>query len=212
MWWWFGLSSILSFALTSDNVGVVSAFTRNSLRSEIPFPNIVVTKNRFLSPPASFVPDHFRTPTLLRDTDQEDRDVDSKSWSELAENEKEAYTVLGYNESLWDGDGVPASEDKDWEKLSPAEQAAADTLGFDQEAWDDDSWNDPPGDFENLNWEELSPEARDAAKTLGYDTKTWDSDDDDDVACAGKEWKKLTATERKAATVLGFSKADWDES
>ena len=61
---------------------------------------------------------------------------DDLDWDELPDAAKKAAEVLGYNKSIWDGDGKPPSEDKDWDELSSAEQAAATTLGYNKASWD----------------------------------------------------------------------------
>ena len=61
---------------------------------------------------------------------------DDHDWDELPADAKKAAEALGYNKSLWDKDGKPASEGKDWAELTSSEQEAAKVLGYDQAKWD----------------------------------------------------------------------------
>ena len=59
-------------------------------------------------------------------------------WADLTEEQKNAATLLGYTEALWDGNGSCAKDATKWSDLTPEEQAAATTLGYDDDDWDDD--------------------------------------------------------------------------
>jgi len=57
-------------------------------------------------------------------------------WSDLSSKEKELWTLLGWNQDMWDGNEAPPSADKAWKDLVYTEQYAAMGLGFTEEMWD----------------------------------------------------------------------------
>ena len=58
------------------------------------------------------------------------------SWADLSSEEKELWTVLGWQKALWDRNEAPPSTDKMWKDLSYQEQSAAMSLGFTEDIWD----------------------------------------------------------------------------
>jgi hypothetical protein len=58
------------------------------------------------------------------------------SWSDLSNDEKELWTLLGWRQDKWDRNEAPASADKVWKDLSFQEKDAAINLGFSEELWD----------------------------------------------------------------------------
>jgi hypothetical protein len=61
----------------------------------------------------------------------------SSRWSSLPANVQNAWTLLGYDEELWDDGEEPL--DKSWDELSSEQKQAARFLGFDKLSWDSDS-------------------------------------------------------------------------
>ena len=59
-------------------------------------------------------------------------------WEELPPDVQDAASILGYDEELWDNDGLAWSEDYWWRELTPEAQAAAALLGYDEESWDNE--------------------------------------------------------------------------
>ena len=68
-----------------------------------------------------------------------DKFWDNLNWSDLSDEEKKIWAVLGWNEKNWSGDrekDAPASDKTEWDKLKKEEQEAATKLGYDKKAWD----------------------------------------------------------------------------
>jgi len=61
---------------------------------------------------------------------------DDYDWLELPPHIQDAAAVLGYNQRLWDSDGVSWSDDEDWDDLPLEAQEAAALLGYDKCSWD----------------------------------------------------------------------------
>ena len=58
-------------------------------------------------------------------------------WSSLPPDIQNAWSILGFDEELWDDNEEPI--DKSWDELTGKERKAAQYLGFDQISWDSDS-------------------------------------------------------------------------
>ena len=59
------------------------------------------------------------------------------NWQKLPREIKEAATVLGCTQEMWDADDEPNLCKKHWNKLTPKEQEAAKKLGFSKQRWND---------------------------------------------------------------------------
>jgi hypothetical protein len=57
------------------------------------------------------------------------------SWEDLSSKEKELWTLLGWQQDMWDRNEAPASTNKFWEELNYQEQNAAKNLGFTESIW-----------------------------------------------------------------------------
>lgn len=57
-------------------------------------------------------------------------------WSDMSPEERELWTVLGWNEQIWDTQiNVPATADMEWRALTDAQRKAASGLGWTEEMW-----------------------------------------------------------------------------
>jgi hypothetical protein len=65
----------------------------------------------------------------------------NQDWKDLEDSIKAAALTLGYDEAVWDGNGVLEVEGKDWEELTEEQQKAAEILGMDEDDWDEDGTN-----------------------------------------------------------------------
>ena len=133
-----------------------------------------------------------------------------------------AYTVLGWNETLWDDGISPQSDKLVWNELSPEMQDAASFIGYTQEICDADvevsvgsnttTQNDSSGTenitYDDYDWAELPPEIQAAASFLGYDQFIWDNDGA--VWSSELYWEDLSPEAQKAATIMGYHQASWD--
>lgn len=75
-----------------------------------------------------------RTPS----TNNVDSFWDNFSWSELTDEEKRLWHILGWNENNWSSDrekDAPISDSTEWDKLNPEEQDALIQLGYTREIW-----------------------------------------------------------------------------
>ena len=57
-------------------------------------------------------------------------------WSDLPPDVQAAYTILGFNERMWDAGLEPPSNEMSWDELTPEMQMAAEFLGYTEELWD----------------------------------------------------------------------------
>jgi hypothetical protein len=64
--------------------------------------------------------------------------ISKTDWVELDEKQKDAATLLGFTEALWDGNGSIPLEEKDWEELTDEQKVAAEILELDEDEWDDE--------------------------------------------------------------------------
>jgi len=75
-------------------------------------------------------------PLPCDDTAVEDKYLEL-SWSDLSEDEKSNWMILGWSEASWEGDADwPATEGKNSLQLTADEYAAAEALGYDWKTWD----------------------------------------------------------------------------
>jgi len=61
---------------------------------------------------------------------------DVYDWVELPPHIQDAVAVLGYDQALWDMDGISWSDDYFWRELPPEARDAAALLGYDEYSWD----------------------------------------------------------------------------
>lgn len=159
-------------------------------------------------------------------------------WRDLPPEIQTAFTVLGWNETIWDaGDenNNPPSEDMDWDELTPEMQDAASTIGYTKQTWDTEEGNigDSLDDdtvsnianetsstesgsvtsdadhYEDYDWVELPPNVQEAAVTLGWSQPSWDSEN----GTAWSEellWDELSLEAKEAAAIFGYDQASWD--
>mmetsp|Transcript_26231 Transcript_26231/g.43461 ORF Transcript_26231/g.43461 Transcript_26231/m.43461 type:complete len:585 (-) Transcript_26231:179-1933(-) len=66
---------------------------------------------------------------------------DKESWGDLADDERDAASLLGWNENDWNSGLSPKVGSRWWAKLSQAEINAAGALGYDSMSWDHELCN-----------------------------------------------------------------------
>lgn len=57
------------------------------------------------------------------------------AWEELSREEKEHWSILGWQQETWNRNEAPPSTSKEWKDLSYAERYAATNLGFTENIW-----------------------------------------------------------------------------
>ena len=140
---------------------------------------------------------------------------------------QDAYTLLGWNETLWDTGNSPPSENANWNELTLEMQDAATHIGFTQQTWDGDndetlipssslttnhasSFDTDKECYEDYYWIELPQEVKQAAITLGFNEYLWDNNGttwSDEL-----EWHELPTEAQEAAGILGYDEASWNAS
>ena len=147
-------------------------------------------------------------------------------WRELPPEIQGAFATLGWNETTWDEEIPPPSEDMDWDELSLEMQEAAELIGYTQTSWDDeeesmssenifyDNLNTTnavvadAGYYEDYDWDELPQEVQAAARILGWDKELWDNDG---TAFSDKlSWDQMSVELQEAAAILGYDQISWD--
>ena len=63
---------------------------------------------------------------------------DTLEWNDLNTFCKKQWTVLGYDQGIWDSGSVQThTEGLDWARLAVAEQRAAGAMGYDEAMWNE---------------------------------------------------------------------------
>ena len=149
-------------------------------------------------------------------------------WKDLPLEIQDAYGVLGYNETAWNGGIEPESSGLYWDEITPEQQEAALFIGYTSEMWDTevDALAYPTaspvpfdatkvveaGYYDVNSWDELPPEVQDAFATLGYNKDLWDDPLGIGLKASsdGSFWADLTPEQQQAATFVGYDQQSWD--
>ena len=149
-------------------------------------------------------------------------------WKDLPLEIQDAYGVLGYNETAWNGGIEPESSGLYWDEITPEQQEAALFIGYTSEMWDTevDALAYPTaspvpfdatkvveaGYYDVNSWDELPPEVQDAFATLGYNKDLWDDPLGIGLKASsdGSFWADLTPEQQQAATLVGYDQQSWD--
>jgi hypothetical protein len=149
-------------------------------------------------------------------------------WKDLPLEIQDAYGVLGYNETAWNGGIEPESSGLYWDEITPEQQEAALFIGYTSEMWDTevDALAYPTaspvpfdatkvveaGYYDVNSWDELPPEVQDAFATLGYNKDLWDDPLGIGLKASsdGSFWANLTPEQQQAATLVGYDQQSWD--
>jgi hypothetical protein len=149
-------------------------------------------------------------------------------WQDLPEEIQDAYGVLGYNETTWNGGIEPESSGLYWDEVTPEQQEAALVIGYTSEMWgtEVDALANPTagpvpfdatkvveaGYYDDYSWDEMSPEVQDAFATLGYDKDLWDDPLGIGLKASldGSYWADLTPEQQQAAALVGYDQQSWD--
>ena len=125
-------------------------------------------------------------------------------WSELAWEEKQAATNLGYDANIWNNGGTPNRfDDMSWRSISQNQRDWFGMIGIGKGLYYKHYWD--------TSWNDLPSEVREAAETLNYRKHRWDTCHE--AYCTKKEEKDfddLTQSEKDAAGVLGYDCWLWD--
>lgn len=60
---------------------------------------------------------------------------DDCDWDELPDEIRNAASILGYDQNIWDTDDEPSDCDEWWKDLTPEQQKAASKLGYNEKSW-----------------------------------------------------------------------------
>ena len=149
-------------------------------------------------------------------------------WKDLPLEIQDAYGVLGYNETAWNGGIEPESSGLYWDEITPEQQEAALFIGYTSEMWDTevDALAYPTaspvpfdatkvveaGYYDVNSWDELPLEVQDAFATLGYNKDLWDDPLGIGLKASsdGSFWANLTPEQQQAATLVGYDQQSWD--
>ena len=160
------------------------------------------------------------TPEILANYDE--------YWKDLPEEIQDAYGVLGYNETAWNGGIEPESSGLYWDEVTPEQQEAALFIGYTSEMWDTevDALAYPTaspvpfdatkfveaGYYDVYSWDEMPPEVQDAFASLGYDKDLWDDPLGIGLKASsdGSSWVDLTPEQQQAAALVGYDQQSWD--
>lgn len=147
-------------------------------------------------------------------------------WRDLPPEIQGAYATLGWNETTWDEEIPPPSEDMDWNELSREMQEAAELIGYTQTSWNEEEESMSSGSifddnlnttnavmadedyYENYDWNELPQEVKAAARILGWDKELWDNDET--VFSDKLFWDEMSVELQEAAATLGYDQISWD--
>jgi len=76
--------------------------------------------------------------TVRRPTKNVNAIWDNMDWGDLTKAEQGLWTLVGYNEDVWNGDAKnPPEEDLYWQQIDPAKRAALEKLGYTKSFWND---------------------------------------------------------------------------
>ncbi|KAL7516695.1 hypothetical protein ACHAWX_001682 [Stephanocyclus meneghinianus] len=148
-------------------------------------------------------------------------------WRDLPPEIQDAYTVLGWDETVWDEDdenSYPPSKFMTWVELSPDMKDAAGFIGYTQRTWDvdyllssdaaslsnstDSNATMDSNYYAYYAWNELPPNVMEAAVTLGWDQTLWDNSGT--AWSDSKSWSELPPEAQEAAAVFGYDEASWN--
>mmetsp|Transcript_11195 Transcript_11195/g.24215 ORF Transcript_11195/g.24215 Transcript_11195/m.24215 type:complete len:336 (-) Transcript_11195:209-1216(-) len=137
-------------------------------------------------------------------------------WSELAEDDRAKFELLGYDHPTWEGFYSAVFYGKLEHQEAGVQQAALD-LGYDKETWNT-CYHNICTEVQQLSWTDLNDVQRSAAQKMGYECHTWeyflgpDNLDSDDCTPPNYErsWNGLTNAAKKAVKNLGYNETTWD--
>jgi len=138
-------------------------------------------------------------------------------WRDLPPVIQDAYAVLGYNETAWDGGIETETEDMFWAELSPERQEAALVIGYNEESWD--------ADFEPTSSPSVKPALAPAPTNTTFagfffvpDANTTNATEDKvdeeipEVAVGfydDYDWAEMPPHIQEAAGILGYDEDIW---
>jgi len=126
---------------------------------------------------------------------------------------QDAYSVLGYDATLWDAGGAVEVDDYYWDQMSPEQQEAALFIGYTKAAWDVGEEGTTAPTLEQT--EEPTANATEPPAVATAATTNSNSEDIEPEAVeAGYyedfDWDELSPRVQEAAVALGYDKALWN--
>ena len=149
-------------------------------------------------------------------------------WEDLPLEIQDAFGVLGYNETAWNGGITPETSLLHWDEITPEQHEAALIIRYTKEMWDAkvDAMSTPSlspvpfdptavvaaGYYDDYAWDEMPPQVRDAFAILGYDKDLWDDPLGIGLKASsdGSDWATLSPEQQQAAALVGYDQQSWD--
>jgi hypothetical protein len=147
--WFFFLGCVLSLWLAID--GLVWAKEQKKLNNSSISKRYETRQRRLKSPPVTH--------------QQQWSSNSTGTWDQLAKEEQESWSQLGFDEELWDNHNGVASDEIEWDELTDAQVEAALELGFSPPVWDHFNIGNSRSDNDN---EDASDDSSPPAESMSF--------------------------------------------